>query len=1159
MHHDILLNAETDKQVLQHVADLLLDKAGYNMTERHYNANLNTWLKRKEFWQPDVLAKMPTTFDECLRFLEAAGDGVDLLEYHMCSSDSCGLVYRGAYKNAVHCLRPGCGAERYDAKGNPLRRLYYSRITPWIQRLYADAELAKFMQWHTDRPQAGQSNGDNNDSDILSDVYDGLLWKKVFVEDPVIQENVRLDPVARPGSSGRNVALALCSDGVKPTKRGDESWWPIVLQCLNLPPWMRNRLPAFHVCCVASGGPMHTDAQPVLELIVDELVYLYHFGATITDASVQGVSGKEQNVRAMLLDTRFDLPALALCMRWASGGMNGACCTCKQQGMTCAGLKPVYPGFARFIPVGVHDRLRKECCVLNNPVDPDAVTNPSIRKSLLDHGWEHWNWDAPAPGDKTDDELRQAAVLADCDKLNIDSPYATDIEVTLRRLGVHASVCFYKLRYFRPSVQTGVDSMHALGNAAKAIASVVKGGDYSSGQRLLALAKHEYFVQGPDHMRWHSVLDSLYDQLRLEEAVARDGAGAGPSSQAQREAVDGQPSRGRGRQRGRGSRRATSVESSVSTGTGRSSRSRNRSSSQPRQDDSARQDMSDCDSDWSVGDAHARQGRAHNSSRSRSVSATPGRRRGGNGQSGHATRAADESRILPWQVKSNSVRTAAMDKLKRLCTEGYAPAGVAYSPLHECLNNQGWMKTHDWFNTLGQLGMYAYANCIPDEAIYKVVCDLLNVLGRLWCTSIRVGDIPKLQEDVAIALSAFEKTMPAWELDRTMHVILHYPRRMLWSGGSWVWSLFPFERLWNRLLKWRKSNKYPESSLMLAYSRFVMAMTASNRLKASSIADEPDGDESNIIDVGAGDNGGDNSLAIKQRAADASLFPAYIRKPGVIHIEPPKLAHCHMLSLAHVKRQSPAMADKMLFMLHMFYLRGEFGAPRRGVEQVNTHIRDQTPYQLAWLNYVSKVRPNTFQSGFSMSDMLQLLRNWPEWLQQQPDRRVLDDDGSVLVPEAMHLLLAQGPKQLLYEVRRLVVNGVPLIRHQTVQNRKSRGECLVVARSGDDSGLVCWAGVIENIYMHPRIGLPQNAGFSHDNCEYILDCKWFTPDSDQGVGGAKVFKRTFISPNTPQGDEWWPAGAVLPGSQFVLAPWKSGKYILLHRYSDYVTRDLDLF
>lgn len=51
-------------------------------------------------------------------------------------------------------------------------------------------------------------------------------------------------------SPGRNIALALCSDGVVPTKKGGRGYWPVALQCLNLPPWLRTKMPAMMLCCV---------------------------------------------------------------------------------------------------------------------------------------------------------------------------------------------------------------------------------------------------------------------------------------------------------------------------------------------------------------------------------------------------------------------------------------------------------------------------------------------------------------------------------------------------------------------------------------------------------------------------------------------------------------------------------------------------------------------------------------------------------------------------------------------------------------------------------------------------------------------------------------------------------------------------------------------
>lgn len=140
------------KHVLAHVAELLLDKAECNTSEKAYNRNLKTWLKREAMFQPGIVENMPTNFKESLDKLVDAGHGIEMFEYHVCQNTKCGHVYRGHYKSSTVCPSPACGAPRYDDKGNPYRRMYYSPITPWIQRLFSVKEYASFMQWHADRP-----------------------------------------------------------------------------------------------------------------------------------------------------------------------------------------------------------------------------------------------------------------------------------------------------------------------------------------------------------------------------------------------------------------------------------------------------------------------------------------------------------------------------------------------------------------------------------------------------------------------------------------------------------------------------------------------------------------------------------------------------------------------------------------------------------------------------------------------------------------------------------------------------------------------------------------------------------------------------------------------------------------------------------------------
>lgn len=116
----------------------------------------------------------------------------------------------------------------------------------------------------------------------MSDVHDGMLWERDFLQDPVISSHA--------GDFGRNLAFSFCGDGVNPFMHKNYSMWPFALACLNLPGHVRMTLPALWVpFIVPPYGPNHgeaSDFQPFLEIITDELSFLYHDGLVeVKDAS----------------------------------------------------------------------------------------------------------------------------------------------------------------------------------------------------------------------------------------------------------------------------------------------------------------------------------------------------------------------------------------------------------------------------------------------------------------------------------------------------------------------------------------------------------------------------------------------------------------------------------------------------------------------------------------------------------------------------------------------------------------------------------------------------------------------------------------------------------------------------------------------------------
>jgi hypothetical protein len=163
------------------------------------------------------------------------------------------------------------------------------------------------------------------------------LLPQAFAEDDRIQGACRQAGAAAPGD---NTALVACGDGVVPNKKQKKQLYPVVFQALNLPPWSRSCVENVAICTVIDGSRAHADIQPVMEIAMDELLALYWEGITVPTPRNQATT---TNVRAMMVDTRYDLPGLAHAFRLAAGNPYlGACPACCQPGLHC-GSKIIYP------------------------------------------------------------------------------------------------------------------------------------------------------------------------------------------------------------------------------------------------------------------------------------------------------------------------------------------------------------------------------------------------------------------------------------------------------------------------------------------------------------------------------------------------------------------------------------------------------------------------------------------------------------------------------------------------------------------------------------------------------------------------------------------------------------------------------------------------
>lgn len=173
----------------------------------------------------------------------------------------------------------------------------------------------------------------------LTDIYDGSKWREYVLQDPVIAPDGNF--------TGQNLAFNISGDGISPFDDNSSTMWPIALSCLNLPPWIRMTVPALWLCCVVPGPKEPKDFQSVLDIIADDLNYLYRFGIEVVSSAPETAPNActgRFNCKAKLFGLISDYRGIGPLTRHAMSPSHvGACYTCHQKGFSASG-KTIYPG-----------------------------------------------------------------------------------------------------------------------------------------------------------------------------------------------------------------------------------------------------------------------------------------------------------------------------------------------------------------------------------------------------------------------------------------------------------------------------------------------------------------------------------------------------------------------------------------------------------------------------------------------------------------------------------------------------------------------------------------------------------------------------------------------------------------------------------------------
>lgn len=183
--------------------------------------------------------------------------------------------------------------------------LRYLPITPRLQRLYSNEEIAVLMRWHKEHPP--------HKPNVMMHPLDGEAWAQ-FDRD---FSNFAQDP--------RNVRLDLAIDGFTPFNMNAATYscWPVFMVPYKLPPGICMK-PENIMLALVIPGPQHPgkNLSSLLEPLVDELLDIW-VGVTTWDASKK----KNFTMKAAYLWSVHDFRAYGDFVGWSTNG-NLACPTC---------------------------------------------------------------------------------------------------------------------------------------------------------------------------------------------------------------------------------------------------------------------------------------------------------------------------------------------------------------------------------------------------------------------------------------------------------------------------------------------------------------------------------------------------------------------------------------------------------------------------------------------------------------------------------------------------------------------------------------------------------------------------------------------------------------------------------------------------------------
>lgn len=147
---------------------------------------------------------------------------------------------------------------------------------------------------------------------------------------------------------------------------------------------------------------------------------------------------------------------------------------------------------------------------------------------------------------------------------------------------------------------------------------------------------------------------------------------------------------------------------------------------------------------------------------------------------------------------------------------------------------------HDKIVLLGPIMKYLIVGILKPEAELALF-SYIDAISSLWCHKLVKSEIKDLVSRVKEALRGMEIHFPAWDLDINRHNVKHIAEYLCKTGPLWAITMFPFERLWGRLIRWMHQKRDPEKTMLRCYIAMRSAMNCQSVMDTSNR--EPEGEE----------------------------------------------------------------------------------------------------------------------------------------------------------------------------------------------------------------------------------------------------------------------------------------------------------------------------